>query len=97
MNLSRRKAVIERLWDISKDCFYCTIALTFRSRSLEHILPLSKGGTNQQDNLCLTCHDCNAMKGDMTLAEFVDYIADVGGFVRAKELHHKKRKKVDRG
>jgi len=31
----------------------------------DHWIPLSKGGTNEPDNLCMVCAACNGFKGDL--------------------------------
>lgn len=36
----------------------------------EHIIPISRGGTNRISNLTIACHECNQKKGNMTAAEF---------------------------
>jgi hypothetical protein len=33
---------------------------------VEHIVPISRGGTSELDNLALACHACNRFKGDAT-------------------------------
>jgi hypothetical protein len=33
---------------------------------IEHIYPLSKGGTNEEDNLWLACRSCNLFKSNQT-------------------------------
>ncbi len=35
---------------------------------MEHIIPLSGGGTSTIDNLCLACYRCNEFKGAKTHA-----------------------------
>jgi hypothetical protein len=37
---------------------------------IEHIVPKSRGGTDQVSNLTLACRDCNQRKGNMTASEF---------------------------
>ena len=37
---------------------------------LDHIQPRSRGGSNRVSNLALSCHACNAAKGDRTASEF---------------------------
>lgn len=38
----------------------------------DHIVPVSKGGTGNLDNLGITTKDANRAKGDMNLKEFVE-------------------------
>lgn len=37
----------------------------------DHIIPISRGGTNDLDNLITTCKNCNRQKRDKLLLEFV--------------------------
>lgn len=39
--------------------------------TFDHIIPTSKGGTNQQSNLLLCCADCNSRKGNSSLVELM--------------------------
>lgn len=51
-------------------CAYCGCELngTF---DLDHIHPLSRGGSNNPDNLACSCRSCNRSKHDKTLQEWV--------------------------
>jgi len=37
---------------------------------IDHQVPRSRGGSHRASNLVLSCHDCNAAKGNRTAAEF---------------------------
>ncbi|HEV8160308.1 MAG TPA: HNH endonuclease signature motif containing protein [Pyrinomonadaceae bacterium] len=45
-------------------CGYCHTpqSLTSHKLEIEHIYPLSKGGTSEKENLCLACRHCNLHK-----------------------------------
>ncbi|MFQ6115156.1 MAG: HNH endonuclease [bacterium] len=45
-------------------CAYCHSPGQFLAAGLEkdHIIPLSKGGTNSLENICYACHKCNQFK-----------------------------------
>lgn len=46
-------------------CAYCNGEL--RGYHVDHIIPLSKGGSNWPDNICLACPTCNMSKSDKIL------------------------------
>jgi len=53
-----------------KLCEYCQSPLEFSSDpfSVEHIFPISKGGTDDLENLALACQGCNGHKSTKTEA-----------------------------
>lgn len=54
------------LWNAGhKRCFVCGGQLeSADSSTLEHKVPLAKGGSNRRDNLTLSHHDCNQKRGN---------------------------------
>jgi len=44
--------------------------------SLDHILPYSKGGSNQANNLITCCRSCNTKRGTRTPIEFADHLIE---------------------
>lgn len=52
-------------------CLYCEQLLKKgRSTHIEHLVPVTRGGTNEWFNLVYACQSCNSKKHDKTLAEF---------------------------
>lgn len=51
-------------------CGYCLLneILTGLGLEIEHIIPVSLGGTNDEDNLWLSCRNCNGAKYTQTEA-----------------------------
>lgn len=49
-----------------RDDYTCVICESTEKESLEidHIMPISKGGKTEPDNLQTLCHDCNVRKGN---------------------------------
>ena len=45
-------------------CYCCEKTMTFEETTLEHIIPLAKGGSNNIDNLSLSHYECNNEKGN---------------------------------
>jgi 5-methylcytosine-specific restriction endonuclease McrA len=66
----------EALWRAGRrECHYCGLALTLarglpESMTLDHKVPLSKGGPNHPRNYDPTCEPCNAAKGSMLEHEY---------------------------
>lgn len=58
-------------------CFYCTRAVVVgcfggkRLATIDHKLPLSRGGSWKRFNLTCACKRCNELKGNMTAEEFL--------------------------
>ncbi|MHA2279604.1 MAG: HNH endonuclease [Promethearchaeota archaeon] len=45
-------------------CNWCGQKLDRKTATLDHVIPLSKGGTNGLDNQTLACYDCNQNRQD---------------------------------
>lgn len=58
-------------------CAITKRALTPESASLDHIIPLSRGGSHSIENLCVVDQQVNAAKGSMTTDEFVALCREV--------------------
>lgn len=44
-------------------CCYCDDMITFAQSTIEHLVALGEGGTNDENNLDIACKDCNKNKG----------------------------------
>ena len=54
-------------------CYYCGRAISRdrKERHVDHMTPVSRGGTNWPDNIVVACADCNLRKGALTADEFL--------------------------
>lgn len=53
------------LWKRDKGCcFYCGKSLTWDTKTVDHVIPKSKGGPHRAWNLVISCFDCNKAKGN---------------------------------
>ena len=48
-------------------CWYCGAG---ESETLDHIIPISKGGSDEDCNLVPCCKSCNSSKRDLALEDF---------------------------
>ncbi len=51
-------------------CKYCHCKLTNNNRTVDHVVPLSKGGEHSKDNLVPCCRSCNSRKNAKTPEEW---------------------------
>lgn len=69
---------IEKLYDSSNTCTYCNYPkgkdLIFH---LDHIIPRSKGGTNDLENLCFCCENCNRAKSSQTAESYINWLQNI--------------------
>lgn len=48
-------------------CVYCGRKSVEAKLQIDHVIPKSKGGTNEESNLVAACWECNIGKGDVLL------------------------------
>lgn len=51
-------------------CMFCGCN---KKLSLEHLIAIKKGGSNDFENLGISCRSCNSSKGKKTLVEFMEW------------------------
>lgn len=56
--------------DCGRRCVYCGTTLGLEFATLDHVYPLSRGGTHDPGNLVAACERCNQLKGAMLPVEF---------------------------
>ena len=56
-------------------CHYCGQAIPPKQLTMDHVVPLSRGGTSTKANLVTTCKDCNNRKKTMLPLEWEEYMA----------------------
>ncbi len=65
------RTLLHELMELQKGlCVVCVADIRTRSH-LDHIVPVSKGGGNERENLQLLCPSCNCRKNAMPMAEFI--------------------------
>ena len=59
-------------------CARCGMSLDTKSMTVDHFIPLSKGGSNDYSNLIPLCHDCNVIKNNYVMhpCDYINYLDD---------------------
>lgn len=60
-------------------CYYCGKRLSKNTRSFDHVVPVTKGGKTDEENLVPCCRSCNASKGNKTFEEWKEHPAYKNG------------------
>lgn len=55
-------------------CHYCKASIERHQWSIDHKLPVCRGGRNHDENLVGACKSCNGYKGRMTESEYFKYL-----------------------
>jgi CRISPR/Cas system Type II protein with McrA/HNH and RuvC-like nuclease domain len=79
-------ANIEQMfYDQNEKCYYSGEQLTFDNISLEHKIPLSRGGLHVMDNVVWATKQINRMKGTMNDAEFIEVCEQIACYAAQKK------------
>ena len=68
-------------------CACCGKKMTTKTMTVDHIIPISRGGTNDAENLIALCPECNKEKGNMLYMPCGYYLA----IENQNELHRMER------
>lgn len=55
-------------------CYYCGKKVKFKEITMDHLVPLSRGGRSTKDNLVPCCKKCNNLKKSMLPLEWEEYL-----------------------
>lgn len=58
-------------------CAICGKFVPFESFTVDHIIPLAKGGSNDMSNLQCACKTCNRIKQDILPEELMDKLTEI--------------------
>ena len=80
------KSDVDNLFETNNGkCYYCNINA---SKSIDHVIPISRGGTNYLNNLVPVCISCNSKKGAKLLSEWNPLLCvQFEGISRAKSFN----------
>ena len=55
-------------------CYYCGNKVGFANLTMDHVIPLARGGRSTRDNLVPCCKECNNRKKSSIPAEWEEYL-----------------------
>ncbi len=73
----QRRGLSETEWKrlrqtiFERDGYECNYCGATEDLAVDHVVPLSKGGTNDPENLTPACKPCNSSKGDRLIEEWL--------------------------
>lgn len=76
---------------VTQYCFYCGKKMKERNKTIDHIVPIIKGGSNCYSNLVVCCKKCNSFKGKYTISELINQL-----YKRHRFADESERVKLDR-
>lgn len=56
-------------------CYYCGGKFPGKSLTMDHIVPLARGGSSSKGNTVACCKECNTLKKTMLPMEWEEYMA----------------------
>ncbi len=60
-------------------CYYCRRRVGHRQLTMDHLIPLGRGGRSIRGNIVAACAECNARKKAMLPVEWSEYLDSLGG------------------
>lgn len=60
-------------------CYYCRRQVGVRALTMDHLVPLGRGGRSIRGNVVPACHDCNTRKQSLLPVEWTEYLDCLSG------------------
>lgn len=76
-------------------CAICGKYVPFADFTVDHIIPISKGGTNDMNNLQCACKTCNLIKQDILPDDLMDKLSEIIIYQTKKTGNDRLRRKMN--
>lgn len=76
-------------------CAICGKFIPYDSFTIDHIIPLAKGGTNAMDNLQVACSVCNLIKQDILPEDLMNKLTEIILYQMRKSYDNKLCKSIN--
>lgn len=54
------------------ECYYCGQKFQPQELTMDHLIPIGRGGHSDKGNIVVSCKECNSKKGSKTSAEHIN-------------------------
>jgi len=61
----------------SGTCWYCGQKVGYHNLTMDHVIPLARGGRSTKDNLVPSCKECNTKKKSSLPVEWEEYMDEL--------------------
>lgn len=55
-------------------CYYCGVKVAYKDVTMDHLVPLARGGRSSKENLVPACKSCNTKKQSLLPLEWEEYL-----------------------
>jgi 5-methylcytosine-specific restriction endonuclease McrA len=76
-------SAIRALFAAAKTCAYCVAPMTSAGKTLDHVVPLARGGGHAATNVLVCCRACNTAKNALPFDTWVERLRQRHGDVAA--------------
>lgn len=90
-NSKKVKDLRDKIKDNCCTCFFCGEFIERELRTIDHLLSLAKGGDDSEDNMVVSCRQCNNEKSDLSIEEYIKLKLEGFDFKARAEENKKKR------
>lgn len=70
-NSKSARARRDKIKDQYSTCFFCGEYVEREDRTIDHLISLAKGGADEEENMVVSCHQCNSEKADLDVEEYI--------------------------
>ncbi|MBU4263236.1 MAG: HNH endonuclease [Proteobacteria bacterium] len=58
-------------------CYYCGRKFPLKELTMDHLIPLARGGTSSKGNIVAACKECNTRKKTLLPLEWEEYMTSL--------------------
>ena len=90
-NSKRVRELRDKIKDKYCTCFFCGEFIERKLRTIDHLISLAKGGDDSEENMVVSCHQCNSEKADLDIDEYIKLKLEGFDFKARAEANKRKK------